>query len=147
MTDWNAVADYLETAANTVPGINAFSEVPDALPNIGFYVGEIDVTFDVTFRSRPQAGGRTGTDTANITCRVLVARMDDKFALRKLRTFMSGTGPTSLIQALSTDRTLGGTVDDSKMNEMHGNRMFVVGEKKYYGVEVTLFAIATVTDV
>lgn len=147
MTDLNALADYLETAADTIPGINAFSEVPDSLPNIGFYVGEIDIKYDVAFRSRPQAPGRTGTDELNITCRVLVARMDDKFALRKLRDFMSGTGTTSLIQAISADRTLGGTVDDSRMESGRGNRMFVVGDKKYYGVEITLFAIATVTSV
>lgn len=147
MTDLNALADHLESAANNIPGINAFSEVPDNLPNIGFYVGEIDITYDVAFRKRPQAAGRTGTDEMSITCRILVARMDDKFALRKLRTFMSGTGTTSLIQAISADRTLGGTVDDSRVESARGNRLFVVGEKKYYGVEITLFAIATVTDV
>jgi hypothetical protein len=139
--DWNAVADALEAAANTVPGINAYSEVPDDLANIGFYVGEIDVDFDVTFRRRPVTPGRTGTDEAIITCRVLVARFDDKAAQRKLRTFMSGTGPTALVQALSADKTLGGTVDSSQVKSMKGNRLFVVGESKFYGVELDIFVI------
>ncbi len=139
--DWNAVADALETAANTVPGINAYSEVPDAMANIGFYIGEIDVEFDVTFRRAPVGGNRRGTDQAEITCRVLVARFDDKQAQRKLREFMSGTGPTALVQALSADKTLGGTVDSSQVKSMKGNRLFVVGEKKYYGVELMIFVI------
>lgn len=139
--DWNAVADALETAANTVPGINAYSEVPDSLANIGFYVGEIDVDFDVTFRRTAPGGNRVGSDQATITCRVLVARYDDKAAQRKLRTYMSGTGPAALVQALSADQTLGGTVDSSQVKTMRGNRLFNVGEAKYYGVELDIFVI------
>ena len=140
--DWNAIADALEAKAETVPGINAFSEVPDDLPTIGFYVGEIDVDLNITMRGKRTPGGpRRGSDQANITCRILVARFDDKQALRKLRTFMAGHGPTSVIDALELDRTLNGTVDDSRCVSMRGNRLFEVGVTKYYGVEIDLFVI------
>lgn len=140
--DWNAVSDALETAANTVPGVNAFSEVPDDLPTIGFYVGEIDVALNRTMRGRRTPGGpRRGSDEAEITCRILVARYSDKHALRKLRDFMSGHGAESIVDAIELDRTLGGTVDDSYCRSLRGNRLFNVGEGRYYGVELTLFVI------
>lgn len=140
--DWNAIADALEAAAETVPGINAFSEVPDSLPTIGFYVGEIDVELNIVMRGKRTPGGpRRGSDQANITCRILVARYDEKQALRKLRTFMAGHGASSVIDALELDRTLNGTVDDSRCVSMRGNRLFDVGNSKYYGVELDLFVI------
>lgn len=140
--DWNAVADALEAKAETVPGISAFSEVPDSLPSIGFYVGEIDVDLNIVMRGKRAPGGpRRGSDQANITCRILVARYDDKQALRKLRTFMKGGGPTSIIDAIELDRTLNNTVDDSCCKAMRGNRMFEVGAAKYYGVELDIFVI------
>jgi hypothetical protein len=140
--DWNAICDALEAKAETVPGINAFSEVPDSLPTIGFYVGEIDVELNTTMRGKRTPGGpRRGSDQANITCRILVARMDDKQALRKLRAFMGGQGATSIVDALELDRTLNGTVDDSRCVSMRGNRLFDVGATKYYGVELDLFVI------
>lgn len=137
--DFNAVAEALAEAARTT-GLNALEYVPDSLPNEAFYVGEIDVDFDQTFR-RTVDGRRTGTDQANITCRVLVARADDKHALAKLRRYMAGAGPESLKQAIEADRSLGGTVHSLQVKTMRGNRMFTVGEKRYYGVELDVFVI------
>lgn len=142
--DWNAVANALEAAANAVPGINAFSYVPDDMPNVGFYVGEIDVDLNKTMRARrsPDASGpRRGTDQAEITCRLLVARYDDKAALQKLRAFMGGHGAESVVDAIERDRTLDGTVDDSFCRSMRGNRMFTVGNTQFYGTELTIFVI------
>lgn len=140
--DWNAVADGLCAAARTT-GLNALEHVPDALPSVAFYVGEIDVEFDVTFRRRGGAANRRGTDQGMVTCRVLVAKSDDKHALRKLRTYMSGSGPTSLVQALSEDKTLGGVCDSSAVKTARGNRLFDVGGAKYYGVEIEVFVIGS----
>ncbi len=140
--NWNAVCDSLERIANTVPGINAFSEVPDDLPTVGFYVGEIDIELNQTMRGRrAPGGGRTGSDSANITCRCLVARYDDKNALRKLRDFMGGTGSLALVDALEANRDLDESVDDSRVVSMRGNRLFDVGASKYYGVEIDIFVI------
>lgn len=140
--DWNAICDAIEAKAETVPGINAFSEVPDSLPTIGLFVGEIDVDLNIVMRGKRAPGGpRRGSDQAFITIRLLVARFDDKQALRKLRDFMAGHGAASVIDALELDRTLNGTVDDSVCKSMRGNRMFEVAGDKYYGVEITMFVI------
>ena len=142
--DWNAVAAALETAAKRA-GINAIDHVPDSLPSEMFYVGEMDIDFDVTFRSRLVEDAptlvRVGTDQATITCRILVARADDKHSVRRMRKYMSGSGPSSVAAALSVDKTLGGTVDSSAVKRMRGNRLFDVGSAKYYGIEIDVFVI------
>lgn len=142
--DWNAVALGLVAAAKTT-GVNALEYVPDSLPAApSFYVGEIDAELDVTFRQQRAAETpttRTGTDKATITCRVLVARSDDKWALKKLRDFMAGSGEESIINAIANDPTLGGTVHASQVKRMRGNRVFIVGDKRFYGVEFDVFVI------
>lgn len=136
--DWNEVASGLETAAETT-GLNALDFVPDDLPNTAFYVGEMDIEPNMTFGSR--AGTRRGTDQGTVTCRVLVARSSDKWAIRKMREYMAGSGIKSLIQAIQADKTLGGACDSNKVTRISGNRLFVVGEAKFYGVEIDVFVI------
>lgn len=141
--DWNAISAALVTAAKTT-SLNAIDFVPDALPNVPtFYVGEIDVELDITFRKSRASGvtTRSGNDQATITCRILVAKSTDKFALRKLRSFMATSGTESVIQAIANDPTLSGTVHASQVKRMRGNRLFQVGDKRYYGVELDVFVI------
>jgi hypothetical protein len=142
--DWNAVAMALETAAKTT-GINAIDFVPDSLPDEMFYVGEMDITMDVTFRRNTVDGNghitRVGTDQGMITCRILVARSTDKYAVRKMRSYMAGSGPTAVAEAIMQDKTLGGTVHSSQLKRLQGNRLFEVGMGKFYGVEMDIFVI------
>lgn len=136
--DFNAIALALSACAESV-GLNALDYVPDTLPNTAFYVGEMEIDPNKTFGRR--SGTRQGTDQAVITCRVLVARSTDKSALRKSREYMGGSGARSLIQAIQTDATLGGTCHASKVERVSGNRMFDVAGLKYYGVEIDVFVI------
>jgi hypothetical protein len=141
--DWNAVSAGLVAAAKTT-GVNALEHVPDALPNVpSFYVGEMDIELDITFRrsNDPQTGARRGNDQATITCRILVAKSDDRHALKRLREYMGGGGPESIVQAIQDNPTLGGSVDASHVKRMRGNRLFTVGEKRFYGVELDVFVI------
>lgn len=135
--DYNAIALATADIVHDATGIDALDYVPDALPNTAFYVGEMDMELDVTFRR----GIRQGTDKGTITLRILIARSTDKYALRKLREYMSSPGTKSVLDALAVNRTLRGTVHDSHAKRMRGNRLFQVGEKKYYGVEIDLFVI------
>lgn len=131
--DLNAVALGLAANASTVPELNALDWVPDSVPDNAFLVGEMDITFDRTF-------GR-GCDELIVTCRVLVARSDDKSGQQKLRTFMRGGGVTSVKKAIESDKTLGGKCDSLHVRSAKGNRLFTVGEARYYGVEFEVFVI------
>lgn len=131
--DLNAIALGLAANVTPVEGINALDYVPDALPEPVFMVGEIDIDFDKTF-SR-------GSDELTITCRVLVARGDDQGGQQTLRDFMAGGGVYSVKKAIESDRTLGGACDDLRVVRARGNRLFVVGEVRYYGVEFEVYVI------
>lgn len=140
--DWNAVALALEAVAESVD-INALDYVPDSLPNTGLYVGEMDIQPNQTFNKVRGDGSRIGTDQAVITLRLLVARSDDKHAIRKMRQWLAGSGDQSLIEAIQ--KTNGRHAEfpwsGIKVQSMRGNRVFVVGEAKYYGTEIDVFVI------
>lgn len=141
--DLNAIALAIESIVETDTGLNALDYVPDALPSAALYVGEMDIELDVTFRRRRAAGvtTRQGTDQGTITCRILVARSTDKYAVRKMRDYMAGSGAESVAEALTNNRTLNGTVHDSHLKRLRGNRLFEVGGARFYGVELDLFVI------
>ncbi len=147
--DWNAAALKLEEVCQSVSWVvagktykvNAIDVVPDDLPNTGLYVGEIDVTPNVAFNKTDPDGNRVGVDSANITLRFLVARSTDKYAIRKMRAFMAGSGDASLIQAIQATnrRPTEFPWSGIKVAALRGNRLFNVGESKYYGVEIEVF--------
>lgn len=146
--DYNRICEAIEATGETVPGINAYSYVPDSMANIGLYVGEIDIDLNKTMRGARVNGHRTGTDEANITVRILVARSDDKYSVKKLREFMGGSGMMSIVDAFELNPQLRhpdglDTVDDSRVTRLSGNRMFQIGpaEARYYGVELDLYVI------
>ncbi len=140
--DWNKVALRLEAIAESV-GLNALDYVPDSLPNTAFYVGEMDIEPNQSFNRTKPDGSRAGTDQATITCRLLVARSDDKYAIRKMRGFLAGSGAESLVQAIqaTNQHPTDGTWSGCKVASMRGNRLFTVGEAKYYGTEIDVFVI------
>lgn len=131
--DWNQVALGLAANASAVQGLNVLDYASDAVTDNAFQVAEIDINFDQTF-------GR-GSDEAYITCRVFTSRADDKGGQLKLREFMAGGGVTSVKKALESDRQLGGACDDLRVVSAKGNRLFIVGEARYYGVEFTVYVI------
>lgn len=151
--DWNAAALKLEEIASSVTwtvtvegspvsvSINALDFVPDDLPNIGLYVGEIDIEPNQTFNKLKADGSRAGVDAATITLRLLVAKYDDKYAIRKMRAFMNGTGDASLIQAIQETNRQPATYPWSgiRVVSARGNRLFTVGEAKYYGTEIDVY--------
>lgn len=147
--DWNAAALKLEAIAESVSyvadgktyRINALDVVPDDLPNTGLYVGEIDATPNLAFNKTDPDGNRIGVDSATITLRLLVARMTDKYAIRKMRAFMNGSGDASLIQAIQATNNKPTLYPWSgiKVAALRGNRLFNVGESKFYGTEIEVF--------
>lgn len=148
--DWNGVASQLEAICESVSWtddkgnthkLNVLDYVPDDLPNAGMYIGEMDILPNQSFNSKKPDGSRKGTDAATITIRLLVARTTDKWAIKKMRAWLAGGGDASLLQALQETNARATEFEWSgiKVNSMRGNRMFVVGEKKYYGTEIEIY--------
>jgi hypothetical protein len=140
--DWNVAATKIEEIARSV-GLNALDYVPDDMPNTAFYVGEMDVEPNQSFNKTLPDGTRAGIDKADITCRVLVARSSDKGAIRKLRQYGNGSGDKSLIEAIQKTNGQPDAYPWSGIvvRSVRTNRLFVVGESKFYGTEFELSVI------
>lgn len=149
--NWNTAALKLEEIAESVTWtdgdgkarkIEALDFVPDDLPNCGLYVGEMDIEVNQTFNKiNPSTGHRIGTDAATITLRLLVARETDRYAIRKMRAFLAGSGDASLVEALQKTNGQPSLYPWSgiKVVAIRGNRLFTVGESKFYGTEIEIY--------
>lgn len=138
--DWNVAALKLEAIAVGL-GLNALDYVPDDLPNKAIYVGEIDGEPNQSFNAKKPDGSRKGTDSAMITLRLLVARSDDKHAIRKMREYMNGSGDKSLIEAIqeTNGRPSEFPWSGIVVKSFGSNRLFNVGESKFYGTEINVY--------
>lgn len=123
----------------TVAGLNAYGYVPDSIPEPCFYAGEVEIDFDSVF-------GR-GLDEMRVTCRLLVARSDDRSGQDTLDQYLAGSGAKSVKTALEDARgapgelALGGLADDLHVTRVQGYRLYQVGEVQYYGAEIIVRVI------
>lgn len=65
-----------------------------------------------------------GTDLIKLIVRVMVGITLDVAAQRRLDQFLATSGPNSIKEALESDGTLGGTVDDVNVTDCSGYRIF-----------------------
>lgn len=113
--------------------------VPDAVTAPHFFVGEYSVTFDRAMRR--------ALDEAELTCRVLVGRADDKAAQEQLDAMLSGAGPASLKAAIEAARgapgeyALGGLAHDLQVTRIQGYRWYEHQGTQYVGAELIVKVI------
>lgn len=74
-----------------------------------------------------------GADTFIFTIFVLVGRADDRAAQNRLDGFVSG--PSSVKNAIESDRTLGGAADTCRVVSMNNYAQITIGDTVYLGVE------------
>jgi hypothetical protein len=58
-----------------------------------------------------------------------------------MRSYMAGSGITSVAEAIANNPTLSGSVHSSQVKRMRGNRLFEVAARMFYGVEIDVFVI------
>ena len=86
-----------------------------------------------------------GLDEWFFTVRGFAAAGTDKASQMKLDPWLSSTGAQSVKAALEADRTLGGSVNDSRVTGVAKMAVFspVGSDSSLFGAEWTLYAIAT----
>ncbi|MFD4786595.1 hypothetical protein ACFWN1_05835 [Streptomyces sp. NPDC058459] len=141
----SAVRDALADAAHAVVLPDGMSKltcsgyVPDSILAPHFFVAEYEQDFD-------KAMGR-GLDELTFTCRVLVARADDRPSQRLLDSMLSGSGPASLKQAIEVARgapgeyALGGLAHDLHVMRVQGYRWYEHAGATYVGAELSIKVI------
>lgn len=113
--------------------------VPDAVTAPCFFVGEVEVTFDKAMARK--------LDELLFTCRVLAGRQDDRASQRIVDALLSGSGPSSLKEAIEAARgapgemALGGLAHDLHLQRVQGYRWFEHAGTTYVGAELVIKVI------
>lgn len=113
----------------------AFS--PDALTAPHFFCAEYTLNYDKSFGALAELV---------LTCRLLVARGDDRSAQKVLRAAAS-TGVRTISQVFREARgapgqsSLDGAAEDLHLQRAQGPRLYEVNGTQYYGLEFTAFVM------
>jgi hypothetical protein len=128
--------------AAEIPNLDCFSFVPDDPPFPCFYAGEVTIEPNTTFG--------TGSDQADIMCRVLVGAADDADGQALLDQYLSRAGAYSIRAALLAARgapgdfALGGAADDFLIVRIDGYRMIPSpNQELLYGAQILVRVIGS----
>lgn len=123
--------------------INTYGYVPDAPTVPCFYAGEAEYDPLTNFG---------GTDSVEITCRVLTSISDDKAGQAALDALLCRTGTSSIRAALEAARgapgqhALSGACDDFAITRIRGYRLYRVGADAYFGAEIIIHVVGDGTE-
>lgn len=134
-----AIAAAVTTAELEVNGqrVTATAFAPEALAVPHFFTAEFVATYDKTFGALTELV---------VTCRLMLARADDRSGQKAARTLAS-TGAGTISAALIAARgapgqsALGGAADDLHLQRVTGPRLYEIGQVQYYGLEFTVFVM------
>lgn len=131
MASVTTVLDAVAAAITAgVTGIRVFSYSPDSIAPPTAVVEVERIEFDSNFQR--------GCDEMDVRVSVFISRADDRTGLAKLRTFMGGSGVTSLKTAIESSQTLAGVVEVVHVESIDSIGARQVGEIWYYGCDVNL---------
>lgn len=134
MASISDLRDGIATNCATVSGLRTSAIIPeDPKPPVAV------VTFDRV--EYDTAFGR-GLDTYTFRVVLVVGRVDTRGAQQTLDGFLSGSGLTSLKQAIESDRSLGGKAQDLRVTTGENIREVVINEGPYLATDfvVTVYA-------
>jgi len=128
------IRNGLATNLATISGLRTSAEIPDN-PSPPIAVVQLQrVAFDGAFQ-----GGMT---TYDLIVSVIVGRVAEREAGRRLDAYSSSSGASSVKKAIESDRTLGGKVFDLRVVEMTNIGAVLLGEATYLAADfaVTVYA-------
>jgi hypothetical protein len=123
----------LATNLATISGLRTAAEIPD-LPNPPVAVVSLNsVTYDGAYAK--------GLTTYNLSITVIVGRVAEREAQRKLDAYIS-TGASSIKSAVESDKTLGGYAYDCRVVSMDSVGSLTVSDTTYLAADFTVAVIA-----
>lgn len=127
------IRDGLAANLATIPGLRTSAELPDQ-PNPPIAVVQLNnVTYDQAFQN--------GLVLYNFTITVIVGKVAERLAQQRLNAYAS-TGAGGVKTALESDRTLGGSAFDVKLQEMTNIGAITLGEQQYLAAEFAAIVYA-----
>lgn len=130
MASVTAVLDAVAAKVATVSGLRVFSFAPDAIVPPTAVVEIERVEYDSNFVR--------GCDEMTVRISVFVSRADDRVGLAKLKSFMGGSGASSIKTAIEADPTLGGVVETLNVDSVDAIGARQVGDTWYFACDYNL---------
>ena len=134
MADISTIRDGIATNLATITGLRTAAQIPDQ-PNPPIAMVQLQrIAFDGAFK-----GGMT---TYEFGVSVIVGRVAEREAGRRLDAYASSTGVSSVKRAIESNKTLSGVVYDLRVSEMQNIGAVLLGEATYLAADfaVTVFA-------
>jgi hypothetical protein len=127
------IRDGIATNLATISGLRTSAELPDQ-PSPPIAVVQLNnVTYDQAFQN--------GLVLYNFTITVIVGKVAERLAQQRLNAYAS-TGAGGVKTALESDRTLGGSAFDVKLQEMTNIGAITLGEQQYLAAEFAAIVYA-----
>jgi len=128
------IRDGLATNLATISGLRTASELPDN-PNPPIATVNLrNIEYDQTFGK--------GMAVYNFTVTVIVGRVAEREAQRRLNAFSDNTGASSVKTAIESDKTLGGSAFDVRVISLDNIGQVQLSDASYLGADFTVTVYA-----
>lgn len=126
--------DGIAKNLKTIPGLRVVATLPDQVNPPLAMIGLDRINY--------QKAMHRGLTEYTFKITVVVGRQSERNAQALLDQYVASDGTNSILDALETDRTLGGVAADSFMNSLDAYGSVVIGEVNYLSAEFTLQVFA-----
>lgn len=128
------IRDGLATNLATISGLRVASEIPDN-PSPPIAVVQLrNIEFDGAFAK--------GLATYNFTVSVIVGRVSERQAQRRLNDYSDNQGNSSVKTAIESDKTLGGSAFDCRVVSLDNIGAIELNDATYLAADFTVLAYA-----
>ena len=134
MADISAIRDGIATNQATITGLRTAAQIPDQ-PNPPIAIVQLQrIAFDGAYKA--------GMTTYEFVVSVIVGRVAEREAGKRLDAYSSSTGASSVKKAIESNRTLSGVIYDLRVSEMQNIGAVLLGEATYLAADfaVTVYA-------
>lgn len=134
MADLAAIRTGIATNLATISGLRTSATVPDNPSPPIAVVMPSRVVYDTAMAR--------GLDTYEFLVRLIGNRITDRNAQNSLDAYLHSSGASSIKTAIESDRTLGGSVSDCRVQEMRAYGPLAIGEVAYLSADFIVQVIA-----
>jgi hypothetical protein len=131
----DGLREGLATNLATITGLRTAAEVPDNPSPPIAVVALRTIEYDGAFRK--------GLAVYTFTVTVIVSRVDERGAQRRLNDYCDNTGSLSVKTAIESDKSLGGAAFDCRVVSMDNIGALQLNDATYLAAEFTVTAYAS----
>lgn len=129
------IRDGIATNLATISGLRTTAEIPDN-PSPPIAIVQLrSIQYDQAFRK--------GLAVYTFTVSVIVGRVQEREAQRRLNAYSDNSGASSVKSAIESDKTLGGAAFDVRVESLDNIGSLQLNDATYLGADFTVTAYAS----